>query len=166
MPIKDENEENSNLVDGLSDNMLKHDRGDDVVRFLIRRFIEKFFSGGFGGKGKSGQTVHDEVDPQHLNSRKNGFVKNNGSNESGNDSNNINSQLEHNEFSNGIVDISAPFNSLNNGSKIIVHDQNGGGLFGNFSSRYVHGQANTCFTEGRSVICAVASDRNNIVTFL
>lgn len=164
MSIKDENEENSDLVDGLSDNVLKHDRGDNVVRFLIRRFIEEFFGGGFGGKGKSGKTVHDKVNPQHLNSRKNGFVENNGSNESGNDSNNIDSQLEHNEFPNGIVNISSPLDSLDNGSKIIVHDQNGGGLFGNFSSRYVHGQANTCFTEGRSVICAITSDRNDIVT--
>ena len=51
------------LVDGLADDVFEHFLGDDVLVSFVGLTFEEFFGWRFGGEGKGGKGIHDQVDP-------------------------------------------------------------------------------------------------------
>ena len=101
-----------------------------------------------------------------MNCTENGLVENNCGDESGENCHHIYSQLKLKEFLNRLVDVSAPFDSLDNRSKIIVHDENISSRLGNLSPSNSHGKSNISLLQSRCVISTIASHSNNIPSLL
>ena len=67
-----------------------------------------------GSEGEGGKGVHDKVDPQHLNGVKGGFSQNGSSDEGHNEGDEVDGQLELQEFPDGVEDVSSPFHGSDN----------------------------------------------------
>ena len=71
LATKIQDECNYELENGLSDNHLPHIESDQWSRLLLRLAIENIASRGIGCERESSESVHDEVYPEKLYSRKN-----------------------------------------------------------------------------------------------
>ncbi len=122
--VEDKNQDN--LIYGLADNLLIHVDAEQGGGLTVRGAIESGRMSGIGGKSESGKGVHDEINPQQLDSTESGgFVT---GCESGDkcdsDGSNIDRKLELKEFFHGIIDASAPHDGTDNGSEIVIHKNN------------------------------------------
>jgi hypothetical protein len=60
---KDDNHHNDELIDGLPDNVFKHDSVDDVVISVVRFTLEELRIGLLCCKCQRGEGIHDEIYP-------------------------------------------------------------------------------------------------------
>src|SRR5260221_13258063 len=68
--VEDKNQDN--LIYGLADNLLIHVDAEQGGGLTVRGAIESGRISGIGGKGERGKGVHDEVNPQQLDSTESG----------------------------------------------------------------------------------------------
>ena len=64
--LEHKDEQDDNLIDGLTNNVSPHDRVDDGVRLVGGLSKEDRVIGRFGSQGKGSEGVHDQVHPKHL----------------------------------------------------------------------------------------------------
>ena len=132
--MKDETDDT--LINGLDENHLGH--VDIDQRFGFSRWfpIEGRIGWWIGSECESGKGIHDQVDPQQLDSRKNSTVgrRCDGRDESKNDGGDVDRQLELNEFSNGVVDTSTSLDGDDNVGEGVVHENDIGSSLGNFGT--------------------------------
>jgi len=129
------------LEDGLDTNMLEHSLGNDISISVVRRFLQESLMRRLGSQGKGCKGVHDHVDPEHLDGSKNGLLSLESRDEHDNDSDHIDRELELEELSNGIVDVSAPHHSGDNGGEVIIQEDDIGSLSGDLSTGITHGKS-------------------------
>ncbi|KZL80213.1 hypothetical protein CI238_06569 [Colletotrichum incanum] len=91
-----QDERGGQLEDGLPDDHLPHVDGDERRLLALRKTVEDLLSGGIRSQGKGGKGVHDEVDPQELDSGEDGFHGGgrNGGDESKEDGSDVDGDLE------------------------------------------------------------------------
>ena len=75
---------------------------------------EHLLHGRLSGESKRSKRVHDEVDPEKLNWLERTLLQDTSSDEGGDESNNVDSELELEEPSDIVIDVSSPHASLNN----------------------------------------------------
>lgn len=132
---------------------------DERCLFALGRTVEDLFGWGIRGQRQGGKGVHDEVDPEELDGfqdRLHVWVVDGGGKGEDN-SGNIDGNLELWEVSmlrdgrdkggggcyleellDGVVDGSSPFQGCYNGCEVVVHEDNGGRLLGDFCTRDAH----------------------------
>jgi len=142
--------------------VLDHLSGDDVLVSLIRRSVQQRFLRILSGEGKRGKRVHDEVDPKQLNGEERRLNKDAGTNESCDKSDDVDGELELEELSNVIVDVSSPHAGLHNGSEVVIHHNDVSCMFGHICPSYPHGEPYIGLLQGWGIISSIASDSNNI----
>jgi hypothetical protein len=67
---------NNDLKRALSNNVLPHVRGNQILETRVRFSFEKIIAWRFSGEGERSKSVHNEVDPQHLNGAEGRFLEN------------------------------------------------------------------------------------------
>jgi hypothetical protein len=102
--------------------VLHHLLGDDVLFLPIWWSLQEIWLWKFGGKSQRSKRVHDQIHPKELDGLKWRLPHDDGSDKGNDQSNNIDSQLELKESSNVVVYISAPLAGCDNGSKVIILD--------------------------------------------
>lgn len=127
-------EKDNSLEDRHSKNVLHHLLGDDVFLLSVWWSLEEVILWKLGGKSQRGKRVHDQVDPQKLDSLKWRFPHNDGSDERSDESNNVDSKLELKESSDVIIDVSSPLASLHNRCEVIILNDNIRGRVSNLVS--------------------------------
>lgn len=65
--LEEDGAENGDLKQALTDDELPHLVSDESFSLRIRLSLEEFVTWRLGGKGERGESIHDKVDPQHLN---------------------------------------------------------------------------------------------------
>lgn len=65
--LEEDGAENGDLKQALTDDELPHLVSDESFSLGIRLSLEEFVTWRLGGKGERGESIHDKVDPQHLN---------------------------------------------------------------------------------------------------
>merc|ERR1712127_401040 len=105
--------------------------------------------------------IHDKVYPKELDSSERGLPHDNGTDEGGDQSDDIDSQLELKESSDVVIDISSPLASFHNGGEVVILDNNIGSSVGNLSTG-VHGEADVGLSQGWRVVGSVSSDSNDV----
>jgi hypothetical protein len=100
--------------------VLDHLLGDYILLLPIWWSLQEIFLWKLSGKSERSKRVHDQVDPKELNSLKWRLPHDNGSDEGNDQGNNIDCQLELKESSNVVINISSPLAGCNNGSKVII----------------------------------------------
>lgn len=119
-----------------------------------------------GSKGKSGEGVHDQVDPEHLYSVQWRFLGHDGTQEDNEHSDKVDGELELQEFSNIIVDISSVLKSNNNGGEVIIEKDDIAGALGDVSTSDTHSETDISLSQSWSIVGTITSYSNNTITVL
>jgi len=158
---EEDNKDDNRLEDSLSKDMLNHSLGDDIFLLPVWWSLEELWLWWLSGESQGGKGVHDKVDPKKLDGSKWGFLEDQGSNQAGEEGNTVDRKLELEETSNVVIDISTPRAGLDDGSKVIILDDDIGCSMSNLGS-WVHGKTNIGLSESWSIIGTITSDSNDI----
>ena len=103
----------------MSENVSPHDFSNDGSVLVIWLSLKDRVIRSFSSQSKSGEGIHDQVDPEHLNGSQWGFSKDGRSEEDDEHGNNVDGKLELKELSNVIIDVSSELKSNNNGGEVM-----------------------------------------------
>jgi hypothetical protein len=166
LDVENQDAKDDDLAERPEDNVSPHERGDDGVASVVWLSLQKSIIWWFSGKGKGGEGIHNHVNPKKLDSGQWSNVGNSGSNEDSKHSDDVNSQLELQEFSDVVKDVSSEFNSGHDRSKVIIHKNDIASLLGNLGSGDSHGESNISLLKSWSIISSITSDSDNLSHFL
>jgi len=99
----------------VSKNVSPHKLRHDWCIFVIWLSQENIISWWFSSESKSSESVHNKVNPKHLNSVQWRVLDDDRSEENNEHGNNVDSQLELQEFSDIVEHVSTEFKSSNDG---------------------------------------------------
>ena len=104
----------------MEDDVSPHKWGDDIFVSRVWHSQQEFFWWGFRGKSQSSQSVHDQVDPKHLNWGQWGFLNEDSTQEGHENGDDVDCKLELQEFSDTIENVSTVFGGCDNTAKVII----------------------------------------------
>ena len=116
---------------------------------------------GFSGKSQCCETIHNKIDPQHLNRRENLKPKHTCTKEHDKQRHNVDCHLELEKFANRIIDVSSVLDSGQNRAKVIVNQHYMTGVFSNFCPGYAHSESYICSAQGGRIVWAVSGHSHN-----
>lgn len=108
------------MPETLEDDEFPHLSSDQTFSLGVGFSLEEFVAGRFGGESEGGKSVHDKVDPQHLNGVERRFSQDGTTNKGHNKSHEVDGQLELQEFSDRVENISSPLHGSHNGAEVVV----------------------------------------------
>jgi len=158
--------DNDRLVDGVSENVSPHDFSNDGSVLVIWLSLKNGVIWWLSSQSKSGEGIHDQVDPEHLNGSQWGLSKDGRSKEDNEHSNNVDGKLELKELSNVIIDVSSEFKSNNNGGEVIIQKNDITGTLGDISTGDTHGKSNIGLGQSWGIIGTITSYGDNTFLFL
>jgi hypothetical protein len=135
---------------------------DDVVVPVVGRSQEQSFVRGLGGERERSEGVHDHVDPEHLDGGQDGVLRVERGDEDDNDCDHVDGELELEELPHGVVDVPAPLDGLDDGSKVIVEQDDIGGLSGDLGPGVAHREADVGPLERGRVVGPVAGHGDHL----
>ena len=121
--VQNDNQDNE-LVHTVSANKQQHSPGDQWLLPAIWLPLEEFVCWLFSSESKTSKRVHDEVDPEQLDGTKRCVADSERAEENKHYSNNIDCQLELEEFRDRVVDIATPLDSLDYAGKVVISENN------------------------------------------
>lgn len=157
---KVEDESDNDLVESLTEDHHPHLSRDERRSLAVGLALEYLGGGGIGSEGKSGEGVHDEVDPEKLNGGKNRLLifRRDGGNVGDDDGGDVDGELELSkgesqwraksegapegahlkELLNRVVDAASPHDGRDDASEVVVHKNDIGSLLGDLGSSNTH----------------------------
>ena len=97
-----------------------HLDGDKSFALGVRFSLEQLVAWRLSGKSERGQGIHDKVDPQHLDGVERRFSQDGTTDKGHHEGHEVDSQLELQEFSDRVEDVSAPFHRSHNRDEVII----------------------------------------------
>merc|ERR1740117_1693749 len=163
---EDNNGDYDRLVDGVSENVSPHDFSNNGSVLVIWLSLKNGVIWWLSSQSKSGEGIHDQVNPEHLNGSQWGFSKDGRSSEDNEHSNNVDGKLELKELSNVIIDVSSEFKSNNNGGEVIIQKNDITGTFGDISTGNSHSKSNIGLGQSWGIIGTITCYGDNTFLFL
>ena len=155
-------EQDDHLVDGLSHDVFEHVAVDHVLVFGVRRSIEQFGSGRLRGQSQRGQTVHDQVYPQHLDRAHYLLLQNQSPDQGRQDGHQIHSQLKLQKLLYIVVDVPAPRHRLHDATEVVVQQYDVARILSHLSSSNAHRKTHVRLFQSRRVVCAVSGHSHHV----
>ena len=109
---EDDDEEDDGLEEALAEDVLGHLARDDVLVLAVGRALEQLVLGFFGREGEGGEGVHDEVDPEQLDSLQRSALCNGSTHNDNYESHHVDGKLELKETLDVIEDVPTPHAGL------------------------------------------------------
>ena len=157
-----EDEKNDDLEDGLSKDVSPHDGVDDGIVLLLRLTVKDHLSvRRLSSEGKGGESVHDQVDPEHLGGSERRLAEHAGTGKDDEHSNNVDGKLELEELANTVEDVTSVNNTDQDGAEVVVHKLDITGVLGNISASNSHGETNIGSVKGGGIVGTVTSDSDS-----
>mmetsp|Transcript_49772 Transcript_49772/g.133239 ORF Transcript_49772/g.133239 Transcript_49772/m.133239 type:complete len:238 (-) Transcript_49772:1652-2365(-) len=161
-PVEDHEAGDDDLVERVAEHVRPHLRGDDEVRAIHRRSVQLPLLWRLRGEGQGCQRVHDQVEPQHLQNRQGRLQLRERNNEVDAQDCDVHRQLELEELLDGVEDVSAPVRCSDDAGKVVVQQDDVGGVFRNLCAGDAHGEANVSGLKGRSVVGPVTGHGDHL----
>jgi len=120
----------------------------------------------FSSKSKCSESIHNKIDPKHLNCIQWGALQNDRSEENNEHCNNINRQLELKELSYIIVNISSISESNDDRSEVVIQKDNIRSAFCNICSSLAHSEPNISLSQCRSIVWTISSNSYDSIALL
>ena len=160
--VEDENDDD--LIYRLSEDHLDHIGREQPRSMRVRLPVQQRFRRGVGDEGKGSESIHDDVDPQQLNSAQDGLLlgRSNGGHECDDDSSDCYRYLELQKLANGVIDTTTPHHSLDDRSEVVIHKNDVRYLLSDLGAGDTHREPNVGSLEDRSIIRATTSDTDDI----
>lgn len=115
-----DDDQNNYLENGTDHDEAPHLRSDDLLCARVGHAEKKLIGRRLSCQCESSQSVHNQVDPQHLNWSQGGLLDDDGSQEGHEDSNNVYGQLKLQELTNAIEDVSSVLDGSYDTAKVVV----------------------------------------------
>lgn len=154
--------QDNDLVERLSEDVSPHVGSYNAVITSVRLPFQELLRRCFSRKSQRCKCVHDNVHPEHLDGVKWTFLKNDCAHKGHKQCDNVHCELELNELSNRIIDVSSPFASCNDTSEVIIQQNNISCIFRNFRSCNAHRESDVSFLECGSIICTITGNSDNM----
>ena len=118
----------------------------------MRGTLQHALDGRLRGQGQRSQSVHDQVDPEHLERGQDGHLEEGSTDQSDDDSHHVDSELELEEFFDGVVYITAPKDGTDDRVEVVIQKDDVTSFTGDFGTLDTHGKANVSLLQSRGVI--------------
>ena len=164
--VEEHDAQYNDLIDRIENDVTPHLRVDDVLGSGVRLTGQQLLSGWVGGEGKGSEGVHDQVDPKHLHGGERGVLENCRPKESHEERHHIDSQLELQEFPHTVEDVPPVLDSSDDGTEVVVEQDDACCLLGHLRACDSHCEADICLFEGGCVVGAVAGHGYNVLEVL
>ena len=156
----------NDLVDSVAENVSPHDGRNDKVVLLVWLSKENVIGWWFSGKGESAEGIHDQVNPEHLDGSKWGILEDDRSEENDEHGDDVNGELELQEFSYVVIDVSTVFQSNDDGTEVVIEKNNIASILGNIGTGDSHGKTDIGFGQSWSVIGTITCNSDNLSAVL
>ena len=154
------------MIERVSKNVSPHNFWHNWSLFWVWLSFKNIITWWFSGKSKCSEGVHDKINPKHLNSVQWRVLDDDRSKENNKHSSKVNSQLELQEFSHIIENISTMSKSSDDGGEVIIKKNNITCTFGNISSSYSHSKTYISFGQSWSIVGTITSYSNYTIWIL
>jgi len=162
---EEKNTEDSYLVERPAEDVSSHNVAYDRFVSVSWFSIENFLGGRFSGESEGSEGVHDKVDPQDLHRCHDGFIDCNSSEKNDNDGDNVNGELELQELTDAVVDVSAEHNAKKRVVKVVIEENNFRVALCSVRAS-CHSEADVRLVEGWRVVRSITSDSNDSLSWL
>jgi len=153
---KQEDQENNDLVECMSENVAPHDGVDDLLVACVGLAFQKFFIRRLGCQGEGSKSVHDQVDPEHLDGRQSFVSEEQSTDKHDEHGSAVHCQLELKELSDIVIDVASVFDGDDDRAEVVVGEDDGGSVSADVSAGNAHGEAHVGLVQGRHIVVAVA----------
>jgi len=116
-------------------------------------------------EGKGSQSVHNKVNPKHLNRSERGIIEDERAREHDEQGNYVDSHLELKEFSDVVESRAAVLDCTQNRAEIVIEELDIRCIFGNVSASDTHGKTNVRTVQSRCVIGSITSHSDSTTNF-
>lgn len=99
------------MENALAEDVSPHHVIHDLFIAVRRKSVQKLIIWGLGSQGQSRECVHNQVHPEHLHRGKRGIREDYCSREDDKHCNNVDSQLELQEFANVVINVASILDS-------------------------------------------------------
>jgi len=150
----------------MTKNISLHNFSNDWWVLVVWFSQKNVLSWRFSSKSKGSESVHDKVDPKHLNCIQWGTLQNNRAEEHNEHSNDIDRQLELKELPDVVINISSVSEGNNNRTEVIIHQNDVWSSFCNICSSDSHCETNISLWQSWCIIRSISSNSNDSITLL
>jgi len=161
--LEEEEKEPGDLVNRLENDVSPHNLVDNHVGLLGREATDVCMRR-LSGEGKSGESVHDQVDPEHLCGGERGFVEDASTCEDDEHGDDVNGQLELKELADVVIDVTAVPDSGQDRAEVVIKERDVTSALGDIGAGNAHGKADIGAVKSRGVVGAITSDGDGLST--
>ena len=155
-----EYEKDGNLKNGLTNDVSPHNSVDNGIGFFRGHAVEKEIIRRLSSESKGSECVHDQVNPEKLYGGERLFSEKASTSKDEEHGDDVDSKLELKELANVIIDVTAIFDSGQNGTEVIIQERNITSVLCNFGSSDSHGEANIRSVKGGGIVGTVSGHSN------
>jgi len=158
----EENDEKHNaLEDSHPEDVLGHLARHNVISTVLGLALKERGLGELSGQSESSKGVHDQVNPQKLDSLERSLLGDARANESGDQGTNVHGKLELQETLDVVVHIATPHSGLDNGREVVISDEDISGFLAHISASKTHSETDISFLESGGIVGTVTSDSDD-----
>mmetsp|Transcript_14331 Transcript_14331/g.48991 ORF Transcript_14331/g.48991 Transcript_14331/m.48991 type:complete len:276 (+) Transcript_14331:626-1453(+) len=159
---EDKEREHNQLPRGMQDHVSHHRLRKNSLITGVRLPPQELVSRIFGGERQGSKGVHDQVDPEHLDSIQRALRQDGSANAGQRAGGDVDRQLELQELADVVVNAAAPLDGCDDGNKIVVHDDYVRSILSHVGPLNTHGKTNIGLLESGSVVGSVSSHGNGL----
>lgn len=150
------------MKDSLTNDVSPHDGVNDDIGLCGWLAVHNIVSGRFSSQSKGSEGVHDYIDPKKLDGGEWLLSEEASTGEDEEHSDDVDSELELKELADIVIDVTAIFDSGQDGAEVVIRENNIAGALGNIGSSNSHSETNIRSVESRGVISAITSHSNSL----
>lgn len=121
---EEQDTEDSYLVERPAEDVSSHDVAYDRFVSVSWLSVKNFLGGRLSCESEGSESIHDKVDPQNLNRRHDCLVDCDSSEKNNDDGDNVYGELELQELTDAVVDVSAEHNAKKRVVKVVIEEHN------------------------------------------
>jgi len=157
---EEEDEKDDDLEDSLANDVSPHDGVDNHVSLSGGLADKNCIAGGLSSEGKSSESVHDQVDPEHLSRGERRLAEKASTGKDNEHSNDVDGQLELKELAHVVIDVTSEFHGNEDRAEVVVQKLDIASALGDIGTSDSHGEADVRSVKGWGIVGAVAGDSN------
>mmetsp|Transcript_96915 Transcript_96915/g.313229 ORF Transcript_96915/g.313229 Transcript_96915/m.313229 type:complete len:474 (-) Transcript_96915:768-2189(-) len=160
--LTQEENHKTNLICCDADHVHEHLLCDNGVVPVHWGALEELIRGRLRGQRNRGGRVHDEVQPQQVQDRQGALDVDDGADHVQRQDRDVDSQLELQEFLDGVEHVAAPLGRNDNAGKVVIEQNDVRSILGDLRACDSHREAHVRILQSGSVVGSIASHRYDL----
>ena len=158
--VDEKDHQNDKLIKSLAKDVSPHDSVNDLLGLAGRLAIHKGIMGWLSSKCEGSKSIHNEVNPEHLDGSERWILEDHGTSEDNDQGGNIDCELELEELPDVIEDVPSILDSNLNRAEVIIGEDNISCALSYIGASNSHCKANVSSVQSWSIIGTVSGNSN------